>query len=277
MAKVQIANLKASYGLISKPVLNISSLEIASGEIVAFYGPNHTGKSTLLKILAGSPRDIHVHRGSSVHYAGQTLKEFGMSNVSYLPQRFAETIFPWMSLEKNLRLRSLADDADSAVMDEHVATLSQALGFQDELSMCDHFGFRSDGEFRRPSHLSGGQQQTLTLLRSLVPKPSILILDEPFSAIDIYKGASLRRKFLEFVEAGKFNGNSGGVTTMLVTHDLDEAVDLADRVVVLKREEGGSAIAKVYDVGTPRPGPNLDPSDADALVRRIKEDNGIGT
>jgi ABC-type nitrate/sulfonate/bicarbonate transport system ATPase subunit len=216
MATIQISNLIASYGKKNKPVLNISSLEVAHGEVLSIYGPNHTGKSTILKILSGTLRDIHLHAGASVLYDNKSLTDFGPKRVSYLPQRFAETLFPWMSLQKNLRLRHLADDAEAGVMDLAVAELSVALGFRGELEMCDHYGFRSDGEFRHPNHLSGGQQQTLALLRALVPTPAVLILDEPFSAIDNYKGASLRRKLLEFVE--------GSVTTVFVTHDLDEAI-----------------------------------------------------
>ena len=271
MAKLQIQNLKVSYGrLLAKPVLNISSLEIASGDIVAFYGPNHTGKSTLLKVLAGTLRDMHLHAGTSVRYDEKPLAEFGRTQVSYLPQRFADTLFPWMSVGQNLRLRLLASDDGQNGHDEKVGLLCKAMGHDSEVALCSHFGFADDGSKKKPLHLSGGQQQTLALLRALLPTPKVLVLDEPFSAIDIYKGAVLRRTVLKFVEENH-------VTTVLVTHDLEEAVDLADHVVVLERDEkNGSKIANTYQVGTKRDGPNLDNSDADALVKKIKDENGIG-
>lgn len=270
MAKLRIDSLKVSYGrLLATPVLNIPSLEIVSGDIVAFYGPNHTGKSTLLKTLAGTLRDMHFHAGGFVLYDGEPLAEFGRKQVSYLPQRFADTLFPWLSIGQNLRLKLLASQDKRSGYDEQVNALCKAMGHDSEAALYAYFGFADDGGLKKPLHLSGGQQQTLTVLRALLPTPKVLLLDEPFSAIDAYKGADLRLAVLKFVENEK-------ITTVLVTHGLREAVDLADHIVVLKRDPNGSTIGKEYRIGTKRPGQNLDPPEAEALVKRIREENGIG-
>jgi len=272
MAKLEITNLKVSYSRLSTqpPILNIPSLKVEDGRIVTFLGPNHAGKSTLLKVVAGALRDMHVSR-NSVLYDGRSLDEFGRTNIGYLPQRFGETLFPWLSLGKNLRLRLLARSVETEATEEQVQGLCRALDFDSEESLFRHFGFCQNGTIKRPLELSGGQQQILALLRTLLPTAKMLVLDEPFSAIDIYKGAALRRSFLEFVEKNH-------ITTLIVTHNPVEAVDLADRIVMLRRDDTrGSTVGTTYEVGEPgKPGGNLTEDEAKALVKRIKRENAMG-
>jgi ABC-type nitrate/sulfonate/bicarbonate transport system ATPase subunit len=269
MVKLQINSLRVAYSrLFRRPILNLSSLNIESGQVVAILGPNHIGKSTLLKTLAGAERDLHISKDSSVLYNDKSLADFGRTNISYLPQRFRETLFPWMSLGDNLRIRLIANSIQDRV-DEQVLQLCNCFGFDSEEALFSHFGFSENGIVKRPTQLSGGQQQTLTLLRTLLPTPKMIVMDEPFSAIDIYKGAKLRRDFLEFVE-------TKAITTLFVTHDLEEAVDLADKIVVLRGDDSGSDFSNLYDVGQQRSGPNLGQEEATQLIERIKRENGMG-
>lgn len=270
MVMLQIRNLKVSYGrLLSHTVLNIQEFDIACGELVAFYGPNHAGKTTFLKVLAGTLRDLHVHSTAKVLYDGKPLPEFGPTKVAYLPQRFADTLFPWMSLRQNLRLRLMSSNATDGEQGEIVLKLCNAMGFETEDALYAHFGFVDNGGHKRPAQLSGGQQQILALLRALLPTPAVLVLDEPFSAIDSYKGATLRKSILKFLDDNK-------ITTVMVTHDLEEAVDLADRIIVLNRDGKGSTIDRTYEISAPQSRSRLSDTDAAELVQRIKSDNGIG-
>jgi NitT/TauT family transport system ATP-binding protein len=231
-------------------------------------GPNHIGKSTLLKVLAGAMRDLHLSRDSSVLYNDKPLPEFGRTNISYVPQGFRETLFPWLSVGDNLRLRLLARSNRDGI-EEQVKNLCQQLGFDSEKSLFHYFGFAENGIVKRPLELSGGQQQTLTLLRALLPTPKMILLDEPFSAIDIFKGKRLRDAFLNFVETNR-------ITTLLVTHIPEEATYLCDRILMLRRDDGGANMGKTYDVGQCRPGPNLNDDQAKAFVEKIKSENRMG-
>lgn len=257
---LKIRNLKVSYR--RRPVLNIQELDIQRGERVAIYGPNHSGKSTLLKVLAGNLRDMRIHRNSVVMYDEKPRNEFDPTRISYLPQRFADTLFPWVSLSQNLRLRLMASNTAGDEQDEKVLALCKELGFETEDALFTHFGFVDDHGHKAPGQLSGGQQQILTILRAFLPTPDILLFDEPFSAIDAFKGAKLRKTTLQFV----LNKN---ITTALVTHDLEEAVDLASRIVVLNHDENGSNIGNNYPVSA------TNATEAEKLVEKIKRENGI--
>jgi ABC-type nitrate/sulfonate/bicarbonate transport system ATPase subunit len=266
MAIVAINDLEVYYGTRrSRPILNIHSLEIDDGEIVAICGRNHYGKTTLLKVLAGVLRDVRVKDSFEVLYGGKTLAEFGRQNISYVPQAFAATLFPWMSIDKNLKLRLIAQGAEHSVVERDISKISAACGHGTENKLYEHLGFTVNDKMKTVSQLSGGQQQRLTLLRALLPAPNVLLLDEPFSALDAFEGARFREKIRKYIEECK-------ITTVFVTHDLHAAVHFADRVVVLNRLDQVSVITNIYPVGIRKLGPNLDPSDADALVNQIRSE-----
>ena len=269
MAHISAENLTASYGLSREPVLNIRSLTIEKGEIVVLYGRNHAGKSTLLRVLAGSRKGIHLGEASSVRYDDQTINDFGQKSISYLPQNFSETLFPWMSLKKNLRLRMLARDDSSDAIEAAVANLCTSLGFSSEDDLYQFFGFVDRyGNRKKPKNLSGGQKQTVALLRSLIPTPSILILDEPFSAIDFYKGPKLRQKLIELIY-------STLTTTIIVSHSLEKAVDLADRIIVVERSDNGTEVQNEYPVRDHKNRMPISESQERKLMETIRFENEI--
>jgi NitT/TauT family transport system ATP-binding protein len=279
MASITLRNLNIEYlSNKRKPVLRIPELAIAKGEIIGIFGPNHVGKTTLLKVLAQTASGIGFDKGAEILYDGKPYdKRNRVPNISYVPQQYAATLFPWYSLEVNLRLPLVAQRASDVDIEERVTSLCQQFNFTSEQELFSEFGFLTEDpkvghrRSKRPSELSGGQQQTLVLLRSLVRVPTVLIMDEPFSALDIYKGAKLREQIQSFVE-------NHGITTVFVSHDLEETVTFADTIVFLQlRQDGnGSQIAGKEKVGSVKPGPNLDPEQMSEFVEGLRRKYDLG-
>ena len=194
-------------------VLRDVSLSVPRGEFHTLLGPSGSGKTTLLKIVAGfTPAD----RGT-VTLAGRAITDMPPEhrNIGVVFQHYA--LFPHMSVAENigfgLKMRGVAK-AERAARVEEVLRLVRMTGF---------------GQ-RKPAALSGGQQQRVALARALVIKPQLLLLDEPLSALDRKVRQEVREE-LKRIQA------ETGVTTVMVTHDQEEALFLADRVLVL---EGGA-------------------------------------
>jgi NitT/TauT family transport system ATP-binding protein len=214
-------------------------LDIARGELVAVFGPNGCGKSTLINMIAGL---VPVDAGE-VLFDG---KPIGAITFGYVFQNYREALFPWLrsfdNIEYPLRLMKLAPAERRSRVERLIA----------------HLGIRIDLK-RYPYELSGGQQQLVSIMRALVVEPEILFLDEPFSALDyemtLFMREQLQRIFMET-----------RTTTVLVSHDLEEAVWLADRVLLLSR---GPARIAAYPVN-PVPRPRADATLSDPAFIRLK-------
>ncbi|MDJ1657181.1 ABC transporter ATP-binding protein, partial [Raoultella sp. Ech2A] len=182
------------------------SLDIAAGELVALVGSSGCGKSTLLRMLVGlestSQGEIRIH-GEPVTGVG---KDRGI--VFQEPR-----LFPWLNVIDNVML-GLADEP-----------LSRAAKRQRALEMLARVQL-TEFASALPAQLSGGMAQRVAIARGLVGRPQILMLDEPFGALDALTRHTLQQELLQI-------HRSAGTTTLLVTHDVEEAVALADRVVVL--------------------------------------------
>jgi ABC-type nitrate/sulfonate/bicarbonate transport system ATPase subunit len=176
------------------PVLTDLSFALDEGETGALIGPSGCGKSTLMRILAGLDRDFD----GSVH-----IPTHGRVGMVFQEPR----LLPWRSLEDNVRLA--APNASEA----EVAALFAALGLSDHRT---HF----------PGELSVGLARRAALARAFAVRPTLLLLDEPFVSLDTPLARQLQRDLAKLVE-------SRGMITVLVTHDVDEAIALADRVFVL--------------------------------------------
>lgn len=187
------------------------SLDIAAGELVALVGSSGCGKSTLLRMLVGlesaTQGDICIN-GEPVTGVG---KERGI--VFQEPR-----LFPWLNVLDNVML-GLADEK-----------LSRAAKRQRALEMLERVQL-SEFVNALPAQLSGGMAQRVAIARGLVARPQILMLDEPFSALDALTRHTLQQELLQIHQRA-------GTTTLLVTHDVEEAVALADRVVVLSPRPG---------------------------------------
>ena len=202
------------------------SLEIEAGSFVVLVGPSGCGKSTLLNCVAGLDR---VDAGR-VTVNGQPVTDKVTPGISYLFQQ--DTLFPWYTVEKNialgLRYAGLMDDAESQKRIDHL------------LEVVDLKGVRK----AYPSELSGGKRRRVALCAALVMQPRVLLMDEPFSALDTFTKASIQQYLLKLWDELR-------PTVLFVTHDLEEAVTLADRVIVFSRRP--AVIKDDLKVELPRP------------------------
>ena len=228
--EVTIQNIRKEFERF--PALNDVSLKIASGELIALLGPSGSGKTTLLRLIAG----LDFPTAGSIFFGDQDASHHSVQerNVGFVFQHYA--LFRHMTVAQNigfgLKVRPAANRPPKAEIRRRVSEL---------LEMVQLGGL----EKRYPNQLSGGQRQRVALARAMAIEPRILLLDEPFGALDAKVRKELRRWLREF-------HNRTGHTTVFVTHDQEEALELADRVVVMsqgKIEQVGSA-DDVYD----RPG-----------------------
>lgn len=213
-----VENVSKQFGSF-KAVDNVS-LEIGSGSLVALLGPSGSGKSTLLRLIAG----LELPDSGKILLTGKdaTYQSVQERNIGFLFQHYA--LFKHMTVRKNiafgLEIRK-APKAKVKARVEELLELVQLHGLGD----------------RYPSQLSGGQRQRVALARALAPEPKVLLLDEPFSALDARVRKDLRawlRKLHDEVH----------VTTVFVTHDQEEAMEVSDEIVVMNK--GG-----VEQIGTP--------------------------
>ena len=191
MSAIRIEDLRVDFGELR--VLDGISLAIERGEIVAVLGPSGCGKSTLLRAIAG----LDVHPLGSIAVDGE---------VGYVFQE--PRLFPWLSVEKNVRFA--ARSADERARVDEVLELTGLQSARETL----------------PKALSGGMAQRAALARTLVRKPSILLLDEPLAALDALRRMQLQEALAEIIA-------TVGAAAILVTHDIEEALYLADRIIVL--------------------------------------------
>ena len=192
-------------------VLDRVSLAVAEGEVVALLGPSGSGKTTLLRLLAG----FETPDGGAIRLAGDDVaglpparRRFGMVFQHY-------ALFPHLTVGENVAFGLEAQRWPAERTTERV---------REVLALVDLAGF----EGRRPGAISGGQQQRVALARALAPEPRVLLLDEPLSNLDPALRERTRRELRRAIERV-------GITTVLVTHEQEEAFDLGDRVAVLHR------------------------------------------
>jgi NitT/TauT family transport system ATP-binding protein len=199
-------------------------LDLRDGEFVSVFGPNGCGKSTLINMISGmAPMDA-----GSVQFNGKPIAE---TRLSYVFQNYRDALFPWMRAIGNIQYPLKLLHLDRRSRDRRVE------------SLLAEFDIRIDLH-RYPYELSGGQQQTISILRALITDPEILFLDEPFSALD-YEMTLFMRERLQHVFMKRRN------TMVFVSHDLEEAVQLADRVLLLTRPP--TRVAEIVPVDLPWP------------------------
>ena len=219
---IRVESVRKSFG--RYPALNDVSLDVRPGELLALLGPSGSGKTTLLRLIAGL--DFPEAGGILFEGADVTFAAAAQRGVGFVFQQYA--LFRHMTVARNisfgLDVRKRGTRPPPAVRKARVEALLR-------LVELDGLGDR------RPSQLSGGQRQRVALARALAVEPRVLLLDEPFGALDATVRKALRRE-LRRIHAAT------GVTTLFVTHDQDEALELADRVAVLNK-------GRIEQVGTP--------------------------
>ncbi|MDF2986843.1 MAG: ABC-type nitrate/sulfonate/bicarbonate transport system, ATPase component [Eubacterium sp.] len=227
---LEIKNLNINFTIDSGTlqVLNNINLTISKGEFICIVGASGCGKSTLLRIIGG------LEQG----YTGNCLfkeKEVKKPSVDRGFVFQESRLFPWLTVEKNVEF-GLRDDSEGRYNNifEKREIVQQHL----ELVGLEKFGKAY------PYQLSGGMQQRASIARALVNNPDMLLLDEPFGALDAFTRINMQQEILKIWRKEK-------TTMILVTHDIDEAVYLADRVVLMSQRPG--TIKRIVKNDVPRP------------------------
>ncbi len=202
-------------------------LEVLEGEFLAIVGPSGCGKSTLLQIAAGLAKPS---RGA-VRFDGQDVVA-PPPGIVYLFQQYAKSLFPW---------RTVLDNVAFAV--EHRPGMNRAAARAHSQRYLEMVGLAEFAQ-RFPAQLSGGMQQRVTIARALAAQPRVLLMDEPFSSVDALTRMELHAIVQELWVRHSF-------TAVLVTHDVDEAVFLADRIAVLSARP--SHVTRIFETELPRP------------------------
>ena len=205
------------------------SLEVAPGEILVIIGGSGCGKSTLLRAVSG----LDIATQGRVALDGTTI-EAPHEKIGLIFQE--PRLLPWLSVANNVGFGlSHLSKPERA---KRIAAALERVGLTDKAGVW-------------PRELSGGQAQRVAIARALITRPSVLLLDEPFSALDAFTRAELQDHLLDLWEEGR-------PILVLVTHDIEEALVLATRVVVMRAQPG--RIAGILDVPLPRPRDRLSPA-----------------
>lgn len=204
---LQIQHIYKTFGKFT--ALSDISLEIEEGEFVCFLGPSGCGKTTLLRIVAGLESQDQgqiIQAGRDISYLPPAKRDFGIVFQSY-------ALFPNLTAAKNVAYGLQNKRMGRRAIQARVKELLELVGLPEYAK-------------KYPAQLSGGQQQRIALARALALSPGLLLLDEPFSALDARVRASLRQEVAALQKRL-------GVTTIMVTHDQEEALTMADRIVVM--------------------------------------------
>ena len=223
--KIEVEDLRKGFATDkgALPVVDGVGLQVADGEFIAIVGPSGCGKSTLMRMIAGfiAPDagrvliDGAMRSGPSAD--GILISQHG-------------SVFPWLTVRQNLMfgLNAVKSDSEKAAIADHYAEIVGLKGFE--------------GSY--PHELSGGMLKRVELARALAVKPAILYMDEPFSALDALMSLRLRNELLRILAQERH-------TVLLITHDVEEAIHLADRVMVLSPRP--TRIQATFEVKLPHP------------------------
>lgn len=224
MDVLEIKNITMNYQDVNSEVTAIDniSLNVKEGEFVAIIGPSGCGKSTLLSILCG----ILQPSSGEVYING--IRTTGINpKIGYMFQN--DNLLEWRTIYKNILLGLEIQHRINEESVEYAKKLLKTYGLYD---FCNSY----------PSQLSGGMRQRAALIRTLVTKPDILLLDEAFSALDYQTRLSVTDDVYSIIKQEK-------KTTIMVTHDIPEGISMADRVVVLSKRP--AVIQKIYNIDFP--------------------------
>jgi NitT/TauT family transport system ATP-binding protein len=225
-AIIEIENVVKTFGggVQSVKALDRVSLSIHAGEFIVFLGPSGCGKSTLLRMIAG----LSQPSGGTIRVEGRLVRgrdpAVGMVFQSY-------TSFPWLRVDENVGFGLELAGCDKRLRNEKVGEVLDRVALT---------------RFAKsyPAQLSGGMQQRVAIARALAVEPRILLMDEPFGALDALTRVEMQTFLLDMRSKDR-------KTIVFVTHDIDEAMLLADRIVVLSPNPG--QIAEIVDVDIPHP------------------------
>ncbi|HET6468211.1 MAG TPA: putative 2-aminoethylphosphonate ABC transporter ATP-binding protein [Geminicoccaceae bacterium] len=215
---LRVRDLTKRFGAFT--ALDRVSLDVHEGEFVAFLGPSGCGKTTLLRAISG----LDVQSEGTIHQAGRDISSLPVSRRDFGIVFQSYALFPNLTIRDNVAYGLTSTGVPRAKCDARVAELLELVGLSDQVN-------------KYPAQLSGGQQQRVALARALALSPGLLLLDEPLSALDARVRARLRGEVRDLQRRL-------GVTTIMVTHDQEEALTMSDRIVVMNH-------GRIEQVGTP--------------------------
>jgi ABC-type nitrate/sulfonate/bicarbonate transport system ATPase subunit len=229
---IEIVDVKKQYQVENETlqVLGGISLSIAPGEFLSVVGVSGCGKSTLLRLIIGLDQDYE----GEIRVGGELIRGTSLERGIVFQEH---RLFPWLSVRENVGLGLINSGWSEAEKERAV---------QEHIELVGLGGF--EGAY--PHQLSGGMAQRAAIARGLVNRPSILLLDEPFGALDALTRSNLQQELQRIWQTEK-------ISMVLVTHDVEEAVYLGDRVVVLEARPG--RIERVVTVDVPHPRDRRDP------------------
>lgn len=242
-SEVSIDRVVKGYGSRGRRVLALAdvSLDVQAGEFVCLVGRSGCGKSTLLEVVAG----LQQPDSGAVYLAGERVVA-PVSKAGLVFQR--PSLFPWLTVEGNLRFALEASGARAGAT-ARIRELIELVG------LVGH-------ERAYPTQLSGGMAQRVALARTLAARPRVLLFDEPFGALDAFTRLALQQEIEALWLRERF-------TALFVTHDIDEAVYLSDRVVVLSACPG--RVQRVFQITLPRPRHRGTPTSIELSARVFQE------
>ena len=229
-ALIAVQHVKKVYSQIDRQDLTVLqgvNFDLHVGEIVALLGKSGSGKSTLLRLIAGLTQPT----AGQVVYDGKPVKG-AMPGMSMVFQTFS--LLPWLTVLKNVELGLLSKNIPKEVLREKALKVIDIVGMD---------GFES----AYPRELSGGMCQRVGIARALVAEPDVLLMDEPFSALDVLTADNLRSDLLDLWASGKTNLKS----IFMVTHNVEEAAVMADRVLIMGA--GIAGISNDFNVSLAQP------------------------
>jgi NitT/TauT family transport system ATP-binding protein len=231
-ARVRIDGLSKHYDTEGGSVraLESVSFDVDDGEFVCIVGPSGCGKTTLFRIIAG----LEAATDGDVYLSGERV-EGPTSDMGVVFQEYH--LFPWRTVRGNVAFGLEKQDVPETTRQKRVEELVELVGLE---------GF----EESYPKALSGGMKQRVAIARALAADPALLLMDEPFGAVDAQTREMLQTELLEIWE-------QTGKTVLFVTHDVEEAIKLADRIVVMAKEPG--RVDQTVEVDLPRPRSRSDP------------------
>jgi NitT/TauT family transport system ATP-binding protein len=221
-----VASVSRVFESTQGPIVALSDIEfvVQQREFISVIGPSGCGKSTLIRIVAG----LEACTDGAVLIDGHPVIEpgpdRGMVFQSY-------TLFPWLTVKRNVMFGPSMKGVSRAAAEKQALEWLQVVGLS---KFADHY----------PNQLSGGMKQRVAIARALANEPRILLMDEPFGALDAQTRASMQSHLLQICQRVD-------ITVMFITHDLDEAIYLSDRIVVLGAHPG--RVLEIIEVPVPRP------------------------
>jgi len=227
--KIRLQSISKRFvaGKATVPALENVNLSLNSGDFVTLVGPSGCGKSTLFNILVGL---VSPDPGGELHIDGKLVPaDHLLGRVAFMPQR--DMLMPWRTV------------LDNAILAAEIDGVPRATARERAFASLDRFGLQGF-ERHHPGQLSGGMRQRVALMRTFMFDREIMLLDEPFGALDALTRAMMQRWLLEVWEGAKR-------TVLFITHDIDEAIFLGDRVLVMSARPGH--IKRELTVPLPRP------------------------